>query len=67
MAAVGVILLLAGGVHLLFPRATWYLSIGWKIADAEPSDDYLALTRVGGGIAVGVGIILMVIGFIHAG
>lgn len=64
--AVGVVLLLVGLFHLAFPYVSWFLSIGWKIRDAEPSDAYLGFTRVGGGIAAGVGLITLIVGILQA-
>lgn len=64
--AIGLFFILIGLFHLAFPYASWYLSIGWKIRDAEPSDGYLVLTRVGGGLAAGIGLIVLVVGIVQA-
>ncbi|OFW75576.1 MAG: hypothetical protein A2201_11765 [Alicyclobacillus sp. RIFOXYA1_FULL_53_8] len=56
-------LLLIGLLHVFFPKASWYTSIGWKLRDAEPSDTYLTLSRVGGVIASLVAIIALIVSF----
>lgn len=57
-----VALLLCGvGIfNLAAPKASWYLSYGWRFKDAEPSDAYMALARIGGGIAVVIGVIMLI-------
>lgn len=39
------------------PRLAWYLSEGWKFRDAEPSDAYLAWSRIGGVIFLIIGLV----------
>lgn len=41
------------------PRSVWYLSYGWRYKDAEPSDMALVAERLGGGVAIVVGVILL--------
>lgn len=57
-----VALLLCGvGIfNLAAPKASWYLSYGWRFKDAEPSDAYMALARIGGGIAIVIGVIMLI-------
>ena len=57
-----VALLLCGvGIfNLAAPKASWYLSYGWRFKDAEPSDAYMALARIGGAIAVVIGVIMLI-------
>lgn len=57
-----VALLLCGvGIfNLAAPKASWFLSYGWRFKDAEPSDAYMALARIGGGIAVVIGVIMLI-------
>ena len=50
---------------MLAPRAAWYLSVGWKLRDAEPSDTYLIMNRLGGGLAIFVAIILFITSAVH--
>lgn len=63
MALFGIILLISGTFHALAPRAAWYLHVGWKLRDAEPSDGYLAFLRVTGVLGCIVGVILLVASF----
>ncbi|WP_424922995.1 DUF6199 family natural product biosynthesis protein [Alicyclobacillus sacchari] len=51
---------MVGVFHLLAPEAAWYLHIGWKLRDAEPSDGYLMFLRVGGGAGCLIGLILII-------
>lgn len=44
----GILFFLIGLFKLLAPRAAWYLEIGWKLDDADPSDGYLYFSRVTG-------------------
>ena len=48
-----------GLFHLISPHTAWYLSHGWRFKDAEPSDLALALNRMGGGIALLIGLLLV--------
>jgi hypothetical protein len=54
-----------GVIHVVAPRASWYMSVGWKFRDAEPSDAYLALSRLGGGIAAVIALIVMIASIFH--
>lgn len=56
----GFILLVIGILGVASPYSVWYLSIGWKIKDAEPSDAALAMHRTVGVIASLAGFILIV-------
>ncbi|SEC40511.1 hypothetical protein SAMN05443246_3986 [Paenibacillus sp. GP183] len=58
MVAFAIFLALLGLFNLFAPRAAWYGSIGWKLRDAEPSDAYLIILRIGGGIVCIVAIII---------
>jgi len=53
-----------GIVNVFVPYVGWYLSIGWKIKDAEPSDLALGMQRLGGGIVAAIGIVVMISGII---
>lgn len=50
------LLILIGLFNVFFPRAAWYLEIGWKIKDSEPSEGALIFHRVMGVIFCIVGI-----------
>lgn len=51
----GILLILTGIFNVFFPKAAWYLEIGWKVKDSEPSEGALILHRV-------IGIILCIVG-----
>lgn len=56
----GLILMVFGIISAVSPQSAWYISIGWKFKDAEPSDAALAMHRITGVIGVVIGIILIV-------
>ena len=58
----GIFLCGAGVLNLFHPEFGWYLKLGWKIRDGEPSDLYLTLARFGGGASVLLGIIVILVG-----
>ena len=51
------LLLIIGGINTAWPQAAWYLDIGWKVKDAEPSEDALIWSR-------GVGVVVLIIAVI---
>lgn len=53
---VGLILIGFGVFGLIAPETSWYLSHGWQYKNVEPSDTALTFARIGGGIAVFIGI-----------
>ncbi len=53
---IGLLLVGSGVFSVTNPRAAWFLNRGWMYRNAEPSDLYLGLSRVGGIIAVIVGL-----------
>ena len=46
-----------GAVDVVNPRIGWWLAIGWRFKDAEPSNLALNLNRVGGAICIIGGIL----------
>ncbi|NLY85974.1 MAG: hypothetical protein GX077_06455 [Tissierellia bacterium] len=50
-------LVIIGLFNLLAPRAAWYLEIGWKIKDSEPSDGAIIIHRVFGAILLAIGLL----------
>lgn len=54
---VGFLLMVLGGAKFFLPEIPFYLKYGWAVRDAEPSDTYLTLTRVGGILAAVAGLI----------
>lgn len=49
--SLGIVIILFGLLGAIFPQAAWYLEIGWKLRDAEPSEFALIANRVGGILA----------------
>lgn len=47
-------LLFVGGINTACPQLTWYLDVGWKVKDAEPSEAALTWSR-------GIGVVLLII------
>jgi hypothetical protein len=60
LEAFAVFLVVIGLFSLFAPRIAWFFSIGWKIRNSEPSDAYLIMNRIGGGIACIVAIIIFI-------
>ncbi|WMT42947.1 hypothetical protein RE628_12055 [Paenibacillus sp. D2_2] len=59
----GIICIIIGILNLAKPEFAWYLKEGWKVdGNSEPSDTYLAFTRIGGGVAILIGIIVFFVG-----
>lgn len=54
-----VVLLLVGIFNAASPETAWYLSDGWKYKNAEPSEEALGLTRVGGIVAIVIGVFMI--------
>ncbi|WP_432409672.1 DUF6199 family natural product biosynthesis protein [Wukongibacter sp. M2B1] len=46
-------------INLAIPRLSWELTEGWKFKNAEPSNEALGFIRLGGGIAVFTGIMML--------
>jgi hypothetical protein len=61
----GLLVIGVGLLNIFYPSFAWYLKEGWKVAgDSEPSDTYLFLTKIGGGIATLMGIVVFLSGFV---
>ena len=56
----GLVMCIMGLVAALSPYTAWYLSIGWRFKETEPSDIALVMHRVGGIFSVFVGIIILI-------
>lgn len=51
-------LIIIGAVMVLFPKAIYVLTESWKNDGTEsPSDTYILITRIGGGIFLAVGLL----------
>ena len=55
--AVGLLIVLLGGINALFPNIPIYLKYGWRFENAQPSEAYLLMTRIGGVIALIAGLV----------
>jgi hypothetical protein len=55
------IFLLAGLVHLFYPRVGWWFKYGWRFGGSvEPSSLWLFFERLGGVILIGVSVLLFI-------
>ena len=57
----GFFLIILGLVDFFFPEALFHLRRGWMFKNAEPSETYLWLTKIGGAILAVLGLILCII------
>lgn len=55
----GLLFIVLGLADAISPDTAWYLSYGWRYKNAEPSDAALAFGRIGGVLAVLVGILCL--------
>ena len=55
--ALGLLIVLLGGIHALFPKIPIYIKYGWRFENAHPSEAYLLVTRIGGILAVIAGLV----------
>ena len=54
------LLLIIGGINTAWPQAAWYLDVGWKVKDAEPSEAALTWNRGVGVVALIIAVIMMI-------
>lgn len=59
----GILCAVIGLVGIFFPTLGFYLRYGLYVEDAEPSDFYLFMARLGGGISVIIGVVLAIQAF----
>jgi len=59
------VLILAGILSACLPKVVWWLAIGWKIKNAEPSKLAIILYRVGGFIQLLMGLALLSLLSLH--
>ncbi|MCW3793282.1 hypothetical protein OM416_16950 [Paenibacillus sp. LS1] len=57
---IGVLVLIIGLIMAIWPYFAWYVRLGWKFKDAEPSDLALSTGRISGIVFVIIGFILIV-------
>lgn len=55
----GLLVIGAGLIDVIWPRTGWYLSHGWRYKNAEPSEAALLLGRLGGIVVVLLGLGIM--------
>lgn len=61
----GIILLAVGALNLFLPYYVWIITESWKVdSKSEPNGGYLLYIRICGGVAMAVGIILLLIGIL---
>jgi hypothetical protein len=58
---VPILFIIIGVLNVLFPRMAWYFNAGWQFKNAEPSTAALVVARIGGVIAIIIGILLLFI------
>ena len=56
-----ILLLLIGIFNAVSPETAWYLSDGWKYKNAEPSEEALGVTRLGGIVALVLGVMMILV------
>ena len=54
-------LLFVGGINTACPQLTWYLDVGWKVKDGEPSEAALGWSRTGGVVLLIVAVVMMIV------
>lgn len=54
---VGIFLLVLGAVNFFLPEISFYLRYGWAVENAEPSDTYITVAKIGGVLAAVVGLV----------
>jgi hypothetical protein len=63
LSIVPIIFIIVGALNVIYPRAAWYMKYGWQFKNAEPSDAAIIMIRIGGIIAIVIGIFILVSGF----
>jgi uncharacterized membrane protein YidH (DUF202 family) len=64
---VPILFIIIGILNVVFPKLTWYMRVGWQFKNAEPSEYALIIARIGGVIAIVVGLFLLFSGFPRTG
>lgn len=54
-------LLFVGGINTACPQLTWYLDVGWKVKDGEPSEAALGWSRTVGVVLLIVAVVMMIV------
>lgn len=56
---IGLLFIFIGLFGVVSPHSAWYLEVGWKLRDAEPSEFALIAHRVGGAFIVLIGLFIL--------
>ncbi|QMV42042.1 DUF6199 family natural product biosynthesis protein [Cohnella cholangitidis] len=59
-----ILFIILGAIGVFFPRVSWYMGVGWQFKNAEPSTAALISARIGGILAIIVGIFLLASGIL---
>lgn len=54
-----ILLIAVGLTSIFYPKLFWYLRIGRKVKDVEPSPIYLWVLRLGGMLVIALGIFMI--------
>ena len=54
-------LLFVGSINTACPQLTWYLDVGWKVKDGEPSEAALGWSRTVGVVLLIVAVVMMIV------
>ena len=54
---IGLLLMGLGAANFFLPELGFYLRYGWAVENAEPSDAYLTIAKIGGALAAIVGLV----------
>ena len=55
----GILLILMGVPMILLPEVAFFISYGWMLKNAEPSDGMITYTRICGGVFILIGVVLL--------
>ena len=58
---IGLLLMGLGAANFFMPELGFYLRYGWAVRNAEPSDAYLTMAKIGGALAAVLGLVLCVV------
>lgn len=53
------LLILMGIPMILLPEVAFFISYGWMLKNAEPSDGMITYTRICGGVFILIGIVVL--------
>ncbi|GLX67720.1 DUF6199 family natural product biosynthesis protein [Paenibacillus glycanilyticus] len=60
---ISIILIIAGVLGSFFPSISWHMKHGWAYdGKAEPSDQYIFVSRFGAVLVLGLGVYILITG-----